>query len=103
MDQVPLQGSPLSSQHTRNVLRIGIGLANAAWQMSQMNLAKWANDPRKIHPESMHDVFNPYDLMQVRLFEQCRQNGKTNGALRVALELWKDVRELKKAAHLLQA
>lgn len=93
-------GSSLSEQK-RQIVEIGMRLANVTWMASQVHRSAYENDPSRIDPEKREGVFNPYDLLKAIQFQQTAESRGSNvdAVLRVAWELWKDILELKKAAQ----
>jgi hypothetical protein len=84
------------------ILDMGIRLANATWQVGQVHRAAWEGSTERIDPTKRGGVFNPYDLLQITKFKKSLEEGCSpeDAILRVAFELWKDMRELQNAAFI---
>ena len=84
------------------ILDMGIRLANATWKVDQVHRAAWEGSTERIDPTKRGGVFNPYDLLQITKFKKSLEEGRSpeDAILRVAFELWKDMRELQNAAFI---
>ncbi|MBX7097380.1 MAG: hypothetical protein K1X89_06700 [Myxococcaceae bacterium] len=102
----------------RNVLSLGVRLANTTWMAGQAHRAAWEGTTRRIDPQAdgRLSVYNPYDNLKADMYNatfedelaRATDEGLTRQAAlgragerafaRVVFEMYKDLVELKKAA-----